>query len=365
MEPPGTHPFHRRLVTVADQPRIYILSTSEQVEAPVKQGPKVGRAGRGKEATAPFFGNLIGNLMHTDKLMKSDFVSIDQELEAGLEAVRKKLASRVSTKGIEGDAPSRKEELKHQRFIEERNAAQQALFEDIVKKHGSFETGLNPEDLWSLHDFVKKEAHLETTCSSEGALHEHVECNILSFIRRKASEHAWADLEDCMARFRVPFPVTPTLLDPRDQARNDMVKEAQKKSARADFLRLPIELLAELILGNVPVWVYTYPAKDSYLWHLTVLQGVAAGLAGNHFRRSLAFWETHSTEILEGMQQEFTVKIKAVRLRAETATDISEVFTVARQLRQISEKEIPEFIWSRLFPEQEKLQQGGRLSSEI
>ncbi len=44
-----------------------------------------------------------------------------------------------------------------------------------------------------------------------------------------------------------------------------MVKEAQKKSARADFLRLPIERLAELILGNVPVWVYSYPAKGGYL----------------------------------------------------------------------------------------------------
>jgi hypothetical protein len=91
--------------------------------------------------------------------------------------------------------------------------------------------------------------------------------------------------------------------------------------------------LAELILGNVPVWVYSCLAKESCLWHLTALQGVTAGLAANHFRRSLAFWQTHSTEIFEAMKQEFRAKIKGVRQRGEAATDILEVFSVSKELR--------------------------------
>ena len=126
MEPPRAHPFNRKLVTVHDQPRIYIFSTSEQEDASVDKGSKPEKTGKEKEATAPFFGNLIENLMPADKVIKSDFVSIDQGLEDSLDTVRKKLVRRAGTKEIEGDKPSKKV-VEHQRSIEERNAAQQAF----------------------------------------------------------------------------------------------------------------------------------------------------------------------------------------------------------------------------------------------
>ncbi len=54
------------------------------------------------------------------------------------------------------------------------------------------------------------------------------------------------------------------------------------------------------------------------------------------------------------MKQEFTAKIKAVRQRGEAATDISGIFSVSWELPEISEKEIPEFIWNHVFPDQKK-----------
>lgn len=67
----------------------------------------------------------------------------------------------------------------------------------------------------------------------------------------------------------------------KKEARHEKVKEEVKASKREDFLRMSADRMADLILGNVPNWVYSYPGRNSYLWDLTVLQGVAAGLASD------------------------------------------------------------------------------------
>jgi hypothetical protein len=238
------------------------------------------------------------------------------------------------------------EEIKHRHFIEERNRAQEDLFEDIIRSHREFGTGLTADDLWSLHDVMQKEADHEAACSEKTSFHEHVECNLLSFLRRKAGEQAWQRVEDYIARHHIPFPIPSSMIDHAESERTERIREEREKQARDDILKMPPQQLAELILGNVPVWVYSYPTKDTYLWHLTVIQGVAAGLAAHFLIEYLAIWEKTSAEMLKKIQKEFMDEIKGLRQRGESAPDISKAFSVSMELQRISREEIPDFIWN-------------------
>ena len=149
-------------------------------------------------------------------------------------------------------------------------------------------------------------------------------------------------------RFEIPFPSSTTMEVPDDPVRNEKVKEEAKASKREDFLRMPADLMADLILGNVPTWVYSYPGRNSYLWELTVLEGVTAGLAADRLMTYLAAWEEHSEEILDKIRQRFTGRIQEVRQQGEVAAEIPDVMSVSREVQRISTEQIPEEIWKQL-----------------
>ena len=342
-EKEGRHSFRRKIVSVDNEPRIYIISSSE--EEPSGERPALPDQRKSvKEEPVSFFGHHIGKLLTSGKTETEEFLPIDKELDSSLEAVRKKLRRTDLTPVTEG-RKALEEELKHKRFIEERNTAQEALFDDIVRRHQEFRSGLKAEDLWALHDLMEKAANRETACSLGSELHEHIECNVLSLLRRKACEQAWQKVQGYLEQFRIPFPISSSMLDPKDPARNERIEEETKKLSREAFLDMPARQLVELILGNVPVWVYSYPAKNTYLWSLTVLRGVAAGLAANSLIKYLTIWEENSPQILKKIQQEFMDKIRVVRQRGEKAIDLSEVFSVSMELQRISRDEIPDQVW--------------------
>ncbi len=136
--------------------------------------------------------------------------------------------------------------------------------------------------------------------------------------------------------------------DPASPTRTEKVREERKRSAQDDFLNLPARQLAELILGNVPNWVYSYPLKNTYLWQLTVLQGVAAGLAANFLIKYLSVWEKNSASIIETIRNEFVDRIDEIRQEGESAADLSEVLSVSKDLQRISKEQIPARIWEHL-----------------
>jgi len=344
------HAFSRKITFVNKRPHIYIISSSEKEEPPggLEASTRAQAAGDVRhEQTglrASFFGHHIGKLLAPETAVAEEFLSIDKEIESSLEAVRKKLMS-VRPQRPLGSEKISKEEIKHQRFIEERNAAQEALFEEIIRYHHESGTGLNPDDLWSLHDLMKMEADHEAACSAEGSIHELVECDLLVFLRRKAAEQAWKQLEAYIERVRIPFPMPPSMEDPTEPARTERVREERKKSAEDDFLKLPAQQLAELVLGNVPNWVYSYPQKETYLWELTVLQGLAAGLAANLLMKYLSVWEENSARILKKIELQFTDKIDEMRQQGESAATLPEILSVSKGLQRISREQIPDQIW--------------------
>ena len=344
------HTFDRTTTVTDNRPQIYIVSRSERKEA--FEGSGVLGTGRGDTAkriegtpqSAPFFGHHIGNLLAADRPMEQEFLPIDKKLESSLEMVRQKLQR---TRG--GFFPDGKklseEEIKHRRFIEERNAAQELLFEDVLDHHRNFGTGLDENDLWSLHDLLRMEGNHERVCASQESIHELVECNLLSFLRKKAGEQAWRQLEEYLNQFHILFPMPPSMEDRAKPARNEKIRDERKKSVRDEFLKTPALQVAELILGNVPGWVYSYPHKDTYLWQLIVLQGVAAALEANLLMRYLAVWEESCAEILGKMQQEFGDKIDQIRQRGESAVTLPDILSVSKDLERMSTEEVPERVW--------------------
>jgi chromatin remodeling complex protein RSC6 len=348
----GYH-FHRVITSVDDRQHIYIAPSSQ------KESPTEERAPRERERpekerkqeigpSVSFFGHHIGALLTPVKAEKDEFLPIDKELDSSLEVIRKKLQQVRTSHTLAGDRIS-EEEIKHLHFIEDRNRAQEELFEDIIRSHREFGTGLTVDDLWSLHDLMQKEANHEAACSEKTSFHEHVECSLLRFLRKKAGEQAWKQVEDSIVRDHIPFPMPSSMIDHAESERTEQIGEERKKQARDDLLQMPVQQSAELILGNVPVWVYSYPAKNTYLWHLTVLQGVAAGLAAQLLIEYLAIWEKNSAEMLKKIQKEFMDKIKDLRDRGESATDISKAFSVSMELQRISREEIPDYIWKYIF----------------
>lgn len=342
--------FDRIITSVDNHPHIYITPPSEKGERSEDlasfETEQAAAEGHKEETrrSVPFFGHHIGKLLAPDKAEAEEFRSIDRELESSLETVRKKLRRSQARRTFEAEGVS-EEEAKHRRFIEERNKAQEALFDDIIRSHREFGTGLTSDDLLSLHDLMKMEADHEEVCSLEESIHELVECDLLKFLRRKAAEQSWGQLEGYINRFRILFPIPSSMEDPAEPARNEKIREERKKSAQDDFFKVPARQLAELILGNVPMWVYSYPAKDTYLWQLTVLQGVTAGLAADFLTRYLAVWEENSSEILNSIQKEFLDKIEQIRQRGESASDLFEVLAVSKELQRIGREQIPDQIW--------------------
>ena len=343
-------PFNQKITEIDTRPHIYIMPSREKDKPSAEGNPFARGKGptderkEGKKLPVSFFGHHIVKLLDPDKAEAEEFLSIDKELESSLEAVRRKLQMIRPPSSYEESRIS-EEEIKHQHFIEERNKAQVALFEDVIQYHHEFGTRLTRKDLLSLHELMQMEAAHEGACSQEESIHELVECNLLTFLRGKAAENAWQKLEGYIARLNIPFPISPTMLDPAEPIRNEKVREEQKRKAQEDFLTMPAKDLAELILGNVPGWVYYYPRKDTYLWQLTVLQGVAAGLAGNLLMKYLSVWEENSSEILNKIQQQFMDKINEIRRQGESAIDLVEVLSVSKELERISREKMPEQIW--------------------
>ena len=335
--------FNQRITQIDNRPFIYITPSHEKREPP---GDKVtaARPKEDKHLPASFFGHHIGKLLDPEKAGAEEFRSIDKELESSLETVRKKLQMIRPRSPYEENWIS-EEEIKHRHFIEERNKAQEALLEDVIRHHLEFGTGLTRGDLLSLHELMQMEAAHEGACSQEESIHELVECNLLTFLRRKAQEYAWQKLEDNIVRFHIEFPIPPSMVHHADPVRKEKVTEERKKSAQEEFLTMPAQQLAELILGNVSIWVYSYPGKDTYLWKLTALQGVAAGLAANLLMKYLSVWEENASEMLDKIQEEFADRIEELRRQGESASTLTQVLSVSKELQRISREQMPEQIW--------------------
>ncbi len=347
--------FQHIIVSVEDQPRIYISPRPTEPgpahKAPPSQEPRREHA----RERLSFFGHRIATLLFSkaekpkSEEQEKPLLSLEEALQAGLESVKEKLEkSRQAQRLRKSDLAG--EESKHARFIQDRNHAQETLFAEVVRLHSQFGTGLDEEALWRLHDSLVKLCEHEASYAAEDTLHQHLESNVLHFLRRKALETAWGRIEEAMERFNMPFPIPSSVESHKDPVHKQEIRREARTIAKEAFMKLPPDQLAELILANVPAWVYAYPSQESYLWRLTALQSVAAGVAADFLMRALGVWEKESPRILKEIEREFMQRLDALRKKGETAIDLAEIHAVAVALRRISAEEIPEHIWKHLEP---------------
>ena len=342
--------YERRVTMVDDLPRIFLVSPSEKAQTAKPPVAAKGPAEARKGPRALFFGHHLNNLLTAQKTTEVELQGVEAEMASALDAVQAKLQQSQSKAGARGPGPVT-EEMKHQRYMEERNRSQEALSEDILKTHQSFGTGIQEAETKELYDFLRNEAEHEGNCSAGEPIHEFIECSIIRYIRGKVMAWAWHTVDKARERANVPFPIPDGLLDSVDPERNERIKEERRKSGQEEWLAMPPRMLAELIFGNVPVWAYSYPARESYLWQLTVLQGVAAGLGANALRKALEFWEGAAPRIVQQVEEEFLPQIKEIRRQSEAATGIGEVFSLSKQIERIGSEEIPRRIWGLIAPQ--------------
>jgi len=347
-------PFLHRVVQEGEMPRVYLLSASEKAKASAKgEKPREPPAVKLKVPSGGgFFGHHIGKIMlPAGPPVASGPPTLEGKLSSAMETVRDKLSRIQEAYETRHDGRRdflEQEKEKHRQFLMERNKAQEILFTDIVRCHQKFDTGLTPDDLWRLHDTLVMAASHEHHCYSGDAIHNFVECKLLNFIRQKSIGLTWQKLSAALDRLGLPFPFSPSLEEPDKPERNDMIRQGAKKVKGDELVAMSTLILAELILGNVPGWVYSYPEKGSYLWLTTVYQGVAAGMAADLYVNALSLWEKHAETIMADLSGIYTVKIDELNRKGQAASNLGEVLSVSKRIEQIAGEDIPEAIWERL-----------------
>ena len=147
--------FRRQLIIEDGRPRLYISTDGEKGQPPEdsdssrERAESVKKEHRGEPKHEPqmFFGNRIGKLLVPHEGAREDFGALDRQLASTREAVREKLErAQASIRSERGEVVEDEEE-RHRRFMEERNAAQEDLFRDVVRHHEKFETGIDEQEL--------------------------------------------------------------------------------------------------------------------------------------------------------------------------------------------------------------------------
>jgi len=230
-------------------------------------------------------------------------------------------------------------------FLGQRNTAQEKLFSDILACHQQFGTGLKPGDLWRLHDTLAMFPSYGHHRFTDDSIQTLVECKLFDFMRNKAVRQAWQKLTASLERFLLPFPFSPSLEDPERPEKNDMIMQESKKVQGDQLAAMSTLLLAELILGNVPMWVYSYPKKGAYLWLATTYQGVAAGLAADLYVKFLYAWKRNAEKIMADIEKIFIEKMDVFKKKGADAPNLAEVLSVSRLIDQMTGKDIAEDPW--------------------
>jgi len=290
-------------------------------------------------------GRFDRKVVFEGKMPQVYLVSTSEKVKASSNLETSKDASAARSKSAWEGGFLKQEDKKRWQFLEQRNAAQEKLFTDILSCHQQFGTGLKPGDLWRLHDTLAIAASKEHHCSAGDSIHIFVECKLLDFMREKAVTLAWQKLSASLIRFQLAFPFPPSLEDPEKPENNDMIKEESKKAQGDQLAAMSTLLLAELILGNVPTWVFSYPQKDNYLWLSTTYQGVAAGLAADLYVKFLYAYERNAEKIITDIEKVFAEKLDVFKNKGPGAPNLAEVLSVSRLIDQMTGQDISEDPW--------------------
>lgn len=240
--------------------------------------------------------------------------------------------------------------LARSRLRNERDSEREALEAHIVRLHGQLETGIDAAMMERLRRLLTTHAPADTD-PSPFSIEERIEQSVLHELFRGAAEAAWGRLEELMARSGLAWPVRsggPSRLASEELQRG---KGRHREEIRSAFLAATPLQQAELIQGEVRIWVYGYPARDSYLWLQTAILAVPAALCAQFFAAALELWMWRPLELDAKLHSSVNEGIEPARaaIRAGIQT-IAEAADVTALVGETCDRIIPSMVWAYVAP---------------
>lgn len=249
-----------------------------------------------------------------------------------------------------GDRPRPPGSGERERLLEERDAARQALEADIALLHTQLGTGIDRERLGRLRDLLAAHGP-EIDETTHVAIEERIETSILRHLFRRAMEEAWHRFEELVEQAGLAWPLPnglPANLPPEELGR---LRKRYREEILAAFLAASPRQTADVIGGEVRVWVYGYPDRHSYLWLHTVFRGVVSALCAEFFAAALELWMWRNPELERELLGAVDEKLEGARRSLRSGIQsLSEAVEITSQVEEVCEAVIPELVWSYVAP---------------
>ena len=246
-----------------------------------------------------------------------------------------------------------------ERLLEEREMARRALEGDITRLHEQLATGIDKNHMERLRRLLL--VHASDPEQRLGAsIEERIERSVLTHLFLRAAQEAWNRFEGLVERSGLVWPVQEGLSKTAAPEELDRLRERHREEIRAAFLATSPRQIADVIHGDVKAWVYSYPAKHSYLWLQTALRGVAAALCAQFFAAAVELWMWRTMELERELLAAVDEVLKGPRLSLQKGIQsLSEAVEVASQVDRVCETVIPALVWSHVAPRLEWVRTGG------
>lgn len=295
------------------------------------------------------FGGLFAGLFGADE-QKDKSADPDDGLKADLERAWDEVQRLAREEMAKREAEKASSEDQGERAQAQHEKARGELWESILALHNKLNTGLDEETLSRLRTLTL--GHAFGPCEpTEGSLEERIDHYVLKELFFRCAERAWERLQFLMQESSENWPLPPDLSFRRAPESVEKFAVKRLQNLQNEFLLTPPERQADLAVGEVKVWVQTYPEKDSWLWHQTALCGVGAGLHLQLFVAALELWLWRSAGLEEALRARIERElIEAKKLLSQGVVTLEDAERVASRSRQVCSEVIPGLVWEFLEP---------------
>lgn len=299
------------------------------------------------------FSGLFGRSQESPVEERGTLQQIARDLQeiAGRAERRLRVPGASARSGLaEHDAPADAPLQERARLRNWRDSEREALEAQIVRLHGQLGTHIDAAMMERLRRLLSTHAPADTD-PSRVSIEERIEQSVLHHLFRGAAEAAWGRLEELMAHSGLAWPVRSG--GPSGMASEELHRGRgrHREEIRSAFLAATPRQQAELIQGEVRIWVYGYPARDSYLWLQTAILAVAAALCAQFFASALELWMWRPRELDAKLLSTVNDGIEPARdaIRAGIQT-VAEASDVAALVGAACDRVIPSMVWDYVAP---------------
>ena len=328
------------------------------MKIPISKNPSEGEQPR---AGSLLFGGLFSRLfgaspspgLHREEKARP-LEGLEQELHEMTEQANARLRKRPESgkyAATSESASAARLASARELLLQQRENARQSLEAHIGHLHSQLGTGIDAEmrerllRLLAAHSpAVEDSPHL--------SIEERIERSVLRHLFLRASEAAWLRFENLMAESGLVWPAQEGLAETLTPEELHRLREKHRDEIRLVFLAAPPEQQADLIRGDGKAWMYSYPARGSYLWLQTALRGVAAALCAQYFAAALELWMWRSPDFDRKLVSGVDEKLRPARDALQSGIQsLADAMDISSRVNEVCQTTIPAMVWTHIAPQ--------------